>query len=90
MSYFHWSSFTKRWAVAGRNELDNQGVSDFAGIGLGAFVGLALGISSGLGTYIHIPIPQALAWGWADRWLAERYRSRNYRRSANQTIVRTR
>jgi hypothetical protein len=35
-----------------------------AGIGLGAFVGLALGISSGLGTYIHMPIPQALAWGW--------------------------
>ena len=35
-----------------------------AGIGLGAFVGLELGISSGLGTYIHMPIPQALAWGW--------------------------
>ena len=35
-----------------------------AGIGLGAFIGLALGSSSGLGTYIHIPIPQSLAWGW--------------------------
>ena len=35
-----------------------------AGIGLGAFVGLALGISSGLGTYLHMPIPQSLAWGW--------------------------
>jgi hypothetical protein len=35
-----------------------------AGIGLGAFVGLALGISAGFGTYIHMPIPQALAWGW--------------------------
>ena len=35
-----------------------------AGIGLGAFVGLALGISVGWGTYIHMPIPKALAWGW--------------------------
>jgi hypothetical protein len=35
-----------------------------AGIGLGAFIGLALGISSGFGTYLHMPIPQALAWGW--------------------------
>lgn len=35
-----------------------------AGIGLGAFVGLALGISAGFGTYIHMPIPQGLAWGW--------------------------
>jgi hypothetical protein len=35
-----------------------------AGIGLGAFVGLALGISVGFGTYIHMPIPRALAWGW--------------------------
>ncbi|HEX6731377.1 MAG TPA: hypothetical protein VF074_15240 [Pyrinomonadaceae bacterium] len=35
-----------------------------AGIGLGAFVGLALGISAGFGTYIHMPIPQVLAWGW--------------------------
>jgi hypothetical protein len=35
-----------------------------AGIGLGAFVGLALGISVGFGTYIHMPIPKTLAWGW--------------------------
>jgi hypothetical protein len=35
-----------------------------AGIHLGAFIGLALGISAGFGTYIHMPIPQALAWGW--------------------------
>lgn len=35
-----------------------------AGIGLGAFVGLALGISAGFGTFIHMPIPLALAWGW--------------------------
>jgi hypothetical protein len=35
-----------------------------AGIGLGVFIGLALGISSGFGTYIHMPIPKALAWGW--------------------------
>jgi hypothetical protein len=34
------------------------------GIGLGAFMGLALGISVGFGTYIHMPIPKALAWGW--------------------------
>jgi hypothetical protein len=31
---------------------------------LGAFIGLALGISAGFGTYIHMPIPLALAWGW--------------------------
>jgi hypothetical protein len=35
-----------------------------AGLGLGAFVGLALGISVGLGTFIHMPIPPAVAWGW--------------------------
>lgn len=35
-----------------------------AGIGLGAFIGLALGISAGFRTYIHMPIPQGLAWGW--------------------------
>jgi hypothetical protein len=35
-----------------------------AGIWLGAFLGLALGISVGFGTYIHMPIPQGLAWGW--------------------------
>ena len=35
-----------------------------AGVALGAFVGLALGISSGFGTFIHMPIPLSLAWGW--------------------------
>lgn len=35
-----------------------------AGLALGAFVGLALGISSGFGTFIHMPIPLSLAWGW--------------------------
>jgi hypothetical protein len=35
-----------------------------AGIGLGSFIGLALGISAGFGTYIHMPIPLTLAWGW--------------------------
>jgi hypothetical protein len=35
-----------------------------AGVSFGAFIGLALGIASGLGTYIHMPIPRGLAWGW--------------------------
>ena len=35
-----------------------------AGVRLGAFIGLALGISSGFGSYIHMPIPLALAFGW--------------------------
>ena len=35
-----------------------------AGVRLGAFVGLALGISAGFGTYIHMPVPLALACGW--------------------------
>jgi hypothetical protein len=35
-----------------------------AGVAFGAFIGLALGISAGFGTYIHIPIPLTLAWGW--------------------------
>ncbi len=34
------------------------------GLVLGTFVGLALGISSGFGTFIHMPIPLSLAWGW--------------------------
>ena len=34
------------------------------GLALGAFVGLALGVSAGLGTFIHMPIPPAVAWGW--------------------------
>ena len=35
-----------------------------AGLLLGAFIGLALGVSAGFGTFIHMPIPIALAWGW--------------------------
>jgi hypothetical protein len=35
-----------------------------AGLLLGLFLGLALGASVGFGTYIHAPIPLALAWGW--------------------------
>jgi hypothetical protein len=35
-----------------------------AGVGFGALLGLALGMAAGFGTYIHMPIPQALAWGW--------------------------
>jgi hypothetical protein len=35
-----------------------------AGLSLGAFIGLALGVSAGFGTFIHMPIPLALAWGW--------------------------
>ena len=35
-----------------------------AGLVLGAFLGLALGISSGFGTFVHMPIPLSLAWGW--------------------------
>ncbi|HEY0605442.1 MAG TPA: hypothetical protein VGD58_21150 [Herpetosiphonaceae bacterium] len=35
-----------------------------AGVGFGAFIGLALGLASGFGTYIHMPIPRALAWSW--------------------------
>ena len=35
-----------------------------AGLLLGAFIGLALGVSAGFGTFIHMPIPLALAWGW--------------------------
>lgn len=31
---------------------------------LGGLLGIALGTSAGLGTYIHSPIPVALAWGW--------------------------
>jgi hypothetical protein len=34
------------------------------GLALGTFVGFALGVASGAGTFIHMPIPPALAWGW--------------------------
>jgi hypothetical protein len=35
-----------------------------AGLLLGLFLGLALGTSVGFGTFIHVPISLALAWGW--------------------------
>jgi hypothetical protein len=35
-----------------------------AGVRLGGLLGLALGVSAGFGTYIHSPIPLALAVGW--------------------------
>ena len=35
-----------------------------AGILLGVLYGLTTGIASGFGTYIHMPLPIALAWGW--------------------------
>jgi len=35
-----------------------------AGLTFGALMGVALGAASGFGTYIHLPIPLALAWGW--------------------------
>jgi hypothetical protein len=31
---------------------------------LGGLLGAALGASASFGTYIHSPIPLALAWGW--------------------------
>jgi hypothetical protein len=35
-----------------------------SGIRFGAIFGLAIGVSVGFGTYIHMPIPLTLAWGW--------------------------
>lgn len=35
-----------------------------AGIGFGSLLGLTLGLAVAGGTYIHMPIPRALAWGW--------------------------
>lgn len=35
-----------------------------SGLYFGGLLGLALGTASGLGTYIHSPIPPTLAWGW--------------------------
>ena len=35
-----------------------------AGIFLGVLYGLTTGIASGFGTYIHMPLPLTLAWGW--------------------------
>jgi hypothetical protein len=34
------------------------------GIAFGALTGLALGIAVGFGTYVHSPIPLAMAWAW--------------------------
>lgn len=40
------------------------------GLMLGALIGLALGISSGFGTFVHMPVPLSLAWAWfAAGWL---------------------
>jgi hypothetical protein len=55
-----------------------------AGLSLGAFVGLALGISSGFGTFIHMPIPMPLALGLVDRWMAEGARGRRDRWCSGQ------
>lgn len=38
--------------------------SFITGMSFGTCLGVALGVASGLGTYIHMPIPRALAWGW--------------------------
>ncbi|MFZ5440561.1 MAG: hypothetical protein ACOZQL_11170 [Myxococcota bacterium] len=35
-----------------------------AGLALGGLLGVAFGASSGFGTFVHSPIPLALAWGW--------------------------
>ncbi|HMA96458.1 MAG TPA: hypothetical protein VKP30_27420 [Polyangiaceae bacterium] len=35
-----------------------------SGVILGTLLGLALGVSAGFGTYLHMPVPLALAWGW--------------------------
>lgn len=35
-----------------------------AGLQFGAFMGIITGMASGFGTYIHMPIPLVLAWGW--------------------------
>ncbi len=34
------------------------------GIAFGALTGLALGVAVGFGTYVHSPIPLAMAWAW--------------------------
>ena len=35
-----------------------------SGVLLGVLYGLTTGIASGFGTYIHMPLPLTLAWGW--------------------------
>ncbi len=34
------------------------------GLQFGAILGFVIGLSVGFGTYIHMPVPLALAWGW--------------------------
>jgi hypothetical protein len=58
------------------------------GLRLGTFIGLALGISAGFGTYIHAH-PAGPGLGLVHRWMAERHRSRIYRRGAGYRILRT-
>lgn len=36
----------------------------FTGVVFGVLTGLALGIAVGFGTYVHSPIPLAMAWAW--------------------------
>jgi hypothetical protein len=35
-----------------------------SGLLFGALYGFATGLGVGFGTYIHMPVPLALAWGW--------------------------
>lgn len=35
-----------------------------SGLRFGALVGLITGVASGFGTFLHMPIPLALAWSW--------------------------
>jgi len=35
-----------------------------SGLKFGALLGVAIGLSVGFGTYIHMPVPFGLAWGW--------------------------
>ena len=48
--------------------IDRKSVA--AGLQFGAIFGLAIGAAVGFGTYIHMPVPLALAWGWfAAGWI---------------------
>jgi hypothetical protein len=38
--------------------------SRVAGLCLGAVLGLGFGVAAGFGTYLHSPVPLALAWAW--------------------------
>ena len=57
-------TFTLIAVFVGTYQLLVQPKSLTAGLRFGAFIGLALGVSAGFGTYIHMPIPLPLAWGW--------------------------